>query len=349
MQFFSDNSALVHPKIMEAIAKANHVDAAYGADKWSAQLNEKFGEIFGAEIIVHPVSTGTAANCLALAAMTQPYQGILCHEEAHIVVDECGAPGFFTAGAQIIPIGGDGAKINPHMLTHIISAIRDDVHQVQPACLSITNASEYGMAYTPSEIRELADIIEKNNPANNGRRQGKIGLHVDGARFANVVAMGNYSAAELTHLSGVDALSFGCIKNGGMNAEALIFFNTDLAKASEYRRKRAGHLHSKGRFMAAQLLAMIEDDLWLENAHAANHAAQIIASACGDRLLYPVQVNEIFLRLTADEAQKLRNQGFDFYDWGVNGARLVTSWHHSPADVTPLANAISDLGEFQAS
>ena len=170
-----------------------------------------------------------------------------------------------------------------------------------------------------------------------------LGLHMDGARFANAVATLGCSPADLTWKAGVDALSFGFVKNGGMGAEALIFFDRSLAADTHYRRKRAGHLQSKGRFLAAQLLAMLEEDLWLDNARAANSGAQIIARAAKGRLLYPVEANEIFIRLSADEAAQLRSAGFDFYDWGTGQARLVTSWNQSADDIRPFAEAIAGL------
>eukprot|EP00919_Chromeraceae_sp_WS-2016_P077270 GHVR01182957.1.p1 GENE.GHVR01182957.1~~GHVR01182957.1.p1 ORF type:complete len:167 (-),score=39.72 GHVR01182957.1:293-793(-) len=166
---------------------------------------------------------------------------------------------------------------------------------------------------------------------------------MDGARFANAVATLRCSPADLTWKAGVDALSFGFVKNGGMSAEALIFFDRSLAADTHYRRKRAGHLQSKGRFLAAQILAMLEDHLWLDNARAANAGAQTIAAAAGDRLIYPVEANEIFIKLSADEAAQLRGKGFDFYDWGEGQARLVTSWNHSANDIRPLAEAIAAL------
>jgi threonine aldolase len=174
-------------------------------------------------------------------------------------------------------------------------------------------------------------------------REHSLGFHMDGARFAGAVVAAGCSPADLTWRAGVDALSFGMVKNGGMNAEALVFFNTDLADVTLYRRKQAGHLFSKGRFSAAQLLAMLTDDLWMHNARTANDAAQVIAFSAGKRLLYPVQANEIFLRLDPAEAESLRAAGFDFYDWGDGAARLVTSWQHSASDVQPLADAIAAL------
>jgi threonine aldolase len=333
MRFFSDNAALVHPKVMDAIAAANAVDTAYDGDALSQKLDAEFSRVFERNVAVLWVSTGTAANCLALATLAQPHQGIICHREAHIEVDECGAPGFYTGGAKLMHVDGPGAKVTPDAVEALLSTIRPDVHQVQAAALSITNATEYGLAYQPDEIGALGELC----------RSRQLGLHMDGARFANAVAAQDCSPADATWRAGVDILSFGFAKNGGMNAEALVLFDHEQAETARYRRKRAGHLLSKGRFLAAQLLAFLDDDLWLENAQAANEAARIIATAAQDRLLYPVEANEIFLRLSASEAASLRSFGFDFYDWGHGAARLVTSWHHSPDDVAPLAAAIAAL------
>lgn len=338
MRFFSDNAAPVHPAVMQAMANANQIDTAYDGDQWSARLDAAFSELFGRDVAVLWVATGTSANCLALASLVQPHQGVICHREAHIEVDECGAPGFYTAGAKLILVEGEGAKVTPDTVGACLSGIRNDVHQVQAAALSITNATEYGMVYTPAEVAALGALC----------RQRSLGLHMDGARFANAVAHLGCAPADVTVNAGVDILSFGFVKNGGMGAEALVYFDPELADAAKYRRKRAGHLQSKGRFLAVQLLAMLENDVWLDNARSANTAAQMLAQAASDRLLYPVQANELFLRLRPAEAAALRAQGFDFYDWGViddnwGAARLVTSWQHSQEDVAPLASAIAAL------
>jgi threonine aldolase len=333
MRFFSDNAAPVHPKVMQAIAEANEVDTAYDGDRWSARLDAEFSAVFGQNVAVLWVATGTAANCLALTSLCQPHQGIICHREAHIEVDECGAPGFYTGGAKLMLVEGEGAKVSPESVAGLLGTIRDDVHQVQAAALSITNATEYGLVYTPDEVAALSALCKQHG----------LGFHMDGARFANAVASLGFHPADVTVRAGVDVLSFGFAKNGGMGAEALVYFDPALADAARYRRKRAGHLQSKGRFLAAQLLAMLNGDLWIENARAANSAARIIAQAASGRLMYPVQANEIFIRLTATEAAALRAQGFDFYDWGDGAARLVTSWHHREEDVAPLAKAIIAL------
>lgn len=336
MRFFSDNAASVHPRVWEALKAADAPDSAYDGDALSARLDAAFSATFGAECAALWVATGTAANCLALAALCPPHGGILCHREAHIEVDEGGAPGFYTHGAKLMLVDGEGAKLTPAALASAVAPIRDDVHQVQPHALSVTQATEYGRVYAPAEIAALAGFADERG----------LALHIDGARFANAVA--HLGCAPVEACRGAAALSFGFVKNGGMNAEALILFEPGLADVVKYRRKRAGHLQSKGRFAAAQLLAMLEGELWLANARAANAAAQEIAGACGERLLHPVEANEIFVWLDPAEAAALRACGFDFYDWPApagkpGAARLVTSWNSDSAQVAALAAAIRNL------
>ena len=331
MQFLSDNSAPVHPKIWEAMRAADANDTPYDGDGHSQALDEKFGALFERQCTVLWVATGTAANCLALASMVQPHGGVVCHREAHIEADEGGAPGFFLHGAKLILCDGESAKLTPDTIRAATDPIRDDVHQVQPHAISITQASEYGCVYRPDEVEAIADLAKERG----------LGLHMDGARFANAVAYLGLPPGEVTH--GVDALSFGCVKNGAMSAEAIVFFDPALADVARYRRKRAGHLQSKGRFLAAQLHAMLDGELWLENARAANAAAQEIASACGERLMHPVQANELFVRCTSAERETLREQGFGFYDWGADAARFVTAWDAREEDARALSNAIANL------
>ena len=334
MRFFSDNAAPACPQVMEALAAANRLDTAYDGDQWSERLDGAFSDLFGTEVRALWVATGTAANCLGLAALCPPYGSILCHELAHIEVDEAGAPGFFTHGAKLTLLPGHGAKLTSETVEDACDRVRGDVHQVQPTVLSITNATEYGMSYTADEVAALGELA---------KRRG-LGFHLDGARFANAVAFTGAKPAELTWRAGIDVMSFGFIKNGGMNAEALIFFDPAKAEAVPRLRKRAGHLQSKGRYLAAQILAMLEDDLWMTNARAANAAAAALAEAAGsDRLVYPVEANELFVRMTADEAASLRTMGYDFYDWGPGEVRFVTSWDQDLDAVGKLAAAIRAL------
>lgn len=334
MRFFSDNAAAAHPAVLASLAEADRLDTAYDGDGWSQRLDAAFSDLFETPVTALWVTTGTAANCLALASMVPPYGGVLCHREAHINVDEAGAPEFFTGGAKLLLVDGPGAKLTVDAVEDARSRIRPDVHQVQPGALSITNASEYGLTYSPEETAALGAWAKTHG----------LRFHLDGARFANAVVSTGASPADLTWRAGVEALSFGCVKNGGLSAEALILFDSALADPARRLRKRSGHLLSKGRYLAAQLLAMIEDDRWLANARNANEAAQRLARAAGaERLVHPVQANEVFLRLNAHEAARLRSAGFDFYDWGVGEARMVTSWDQDLAAVDRLADAIRAL------
>src|SRR5215212_8266523 len=333
MRFFSDNAAAAHPAVIDAIGASNRVDTAYDGDEWSAKLDAVFSDLFETEVRALWVTTGTAANCLALAALCPPYGGILCHRDAHIEVDEAGAPGFYTGGAKLILVDGPGAKLTVEAAAEARGRIRADVHQVQPRALSITNATEYGLTYSPDETAALGAFARSHG----------LGVHLDGARFANAVVSTGATPADLSWRAGVDVMSFGFTKNGGMNAEGLIFFRTELADQALVLRKRAGHLLSKGRYLAAQILAMLEADVWLDNARAANAAAQALAKAAPHRLVHPVEANEIFLSVSDEEATRLRDQGFDFYEWGAGQIRFVTSWDQQGEDVEKIASAIAAL------
>lgn len=331
MQFLSDNAAAVHPAIWEAMRAADEADVPYDGDRLSQALDEAFSELFGRPCAALWAASGTAANCLALASLVQPYGGVICHAQAHIEHHEGGAPGFFTHGAKLILGQGEGARLTPAEIERIWNAIGKDVHEVQPQAVSITQTSELGCTYKPHEMAAISETSKALG----------LALHVDGARFANAVA--HLGCTPWEACQGADTLAFGCIKNGGMNAEALILFDPALADQARIRRKRAGHLQSKGRYMAAQLLAMLDDGLWLENAAHANAAAQELAAAAGQRLLHPVEANEVFLKVTRQERAALRAQGFGFYDWGDDAARLVTAWNARAEHVAALARAIAAL------
>lgn len=319
--------------MLEALARANAADSAYDGDALSARLGDAFSEIFETQVTALWVATGTAANALALAALCPPWRGVLAHEDAHVANDEAGAPEFFSGGGKLILCGGAGAKMTPAGIDARLAAIADDVHRTQAGAITLTNATEYGLTYSADEVAAIGALAKARN----------LRLHVDGARFANAVVSTDDSPASLTWKAGVDALSFGFIKNGGLGAEALILFDPSLAQEVRVRRKRAGHLSSKGRFLAAQLLALIDDDRWLANARAANAGAQRIAAAAADRLLHPVQANEVFVRATAAEAASLREQDFGFYDWAEGEIRFVVSWDQEPSEIEALAGALASL------
>mgnify|MGYP001465274239 FL=1 len=331
MQFLSDNAAAVHPQVWEALRRADTTDTPYDTDALSRRLDEAFSALFGREVAALWVASGTAANCLALATMVPPHGAVLCHREAHIESDEGGAPGFYLHGAKLVLAEGEGAKLSPESVDRTLAGIRNDVHQVQVHALSLTQATEYGLCYRPAELAALTSLA----------RVRGLRVQMDGARFANAVSFLGCSPAEAC--GDVDALSFGCVKNGAMNAEAIVFFDRALADVARYRRKRAGHLQSKGRFLAAQVLAMLEDGLWLANARAANAAAAEIAGSAGGRLLHPVEANEVFLRCSAAERETLRAQGFGFYDWGSDAARFVAAWDTREEHARAIARAIAAL------
>ncbi|APE27598.1 threonine aldolase family protein [Aurantiacibacter gangjinensis] len=331
MQFLSDNAAPVHPRVWDAMRAADAPDTPYDTDALSRELDARFTALFGRECAALTVATGTAANCLALATMVQPHGGVICHREAHIEMDECGAPGFYLHGAKLLLAEGEGAKLTPDGVGKVLAGITRGVHQVPAHAISITQASEYGLVYDAGELAAIRSIASEHG----------LGFHMDGARFANACA---YLGGSATDAAGeIDALSFGCVKNGGMGAEAVILFDTEKAEMVRYRRKRAGHLQSKGRFLAAQIIAMLEDDIWLENARAANAAAAIVADGAADRLVYPQQINELFVSMDAAERTALREQGFGFYDWDDSCVRLVTHWATDHDDAHKLARAIAAL------
>ena len=336
MNFQSDNAAAACPEVVDAVVAASAAtSAAYDGDTWSLRLDGVFGDFFGHPCTVLPVGTGSAANALGLAALVPPYGAVAAYREAHIHVDECGAPEFFTGGAKILLVDADAGKLTPHALDAGLAAHRGDVHQVQLRALSLTQATECGTVYTPAELAALGDWA---------RARG-LRVHLDGARFANAVVALGCHPGDISWRAGVDVLSFGAIKNGGMSAEALVVFDPGLVGELRFRRKRAGQMPSKGRFLAAQLLALIETGAWSRNAARANAGAARLATAAAARLAYPVQANEVFVEL-GDAAAGLRAAGFEFYDWGAAGAgtaRFVVAWDTPDAHVDGLAAALVQL------
>ncbi len=333
MRFFSDNAASVHPAVLDALAAANTVDTAYDGDALSTSLDARFSALFETPVTALWVATGTAANSLALAAMCPPYRGVICHHDAHIQNDEAGAPEFYMGGGKLLLAGGPGAKLTPDTLTARLDVIANDVHRTQAAAISITNATEYGCTYNAAEVAEIGAVAKARG----------LRLHMDGARFANAVVHSGDTPADLTWRAGVEALSFGFVKNGGLSAEALILFDQSLAEEIRIRRKRAGHLNSKGRYLAAQIHALLDDDRWLANARAANMGAVMLAEAAHGRLLHPVEANEVFVSMTPAEAAHIRSQGFDFYDWAENEVRFLVSWDQPQGEIDALASALAAL------
>ncbi|MEZ5896138.1 MAG: low specificity L-threonine aldolase [Parvularculaceae bacterium] len=335
MNFASDNWAGVHPDILAAIAAANDGEApSYGGDEETARVGKKFTEIFGCEVAVFFVATGGAANSLALSQMTPAWGMILCHREAHIQMDECGAPEFFTGGAKLLPLAGEAAKLSPQIIETALAGFPErSPHGMPASAISITQASECGGVYSVDEVKAIGDLA----------RSRGLKLHMDGARFANALAHLGCAPADITWRAGVDALSFGGTKNGCMIAEAVVFFDPDAAKDFMFRRKRAAQLFSKMRYISAQFDAYFADDLWLSMARHANAMAAKLSAGLADagaKIWHPTQANEVFASFPAGVEDKLYAAGAKFYPWvtpgdPANGAmrRLICSWATRAADV----------------
>ena len=339
MNFRSDNVTGAAPEILEAVTRAAAGTAnSYGDDPLTQKVERRLQEIFETGLRAFPVATGTAANALALATLVPPYGAVYCHASSHVNVDECGAPEAFTGGAKLVTFQGAGAKLRPDDLAATLAhPIKGIVHHVQPAAISITQATEAGTVYTAGEVTALAEIA---------RRHG-LPVHMDGARFANALAFLGCSPAELTWRAGVDVLSLGATKNGALGAEAVVFFRPELAADFEFRRKRAGHLFSKMRFLSAQLDAYLTDGLWLRLAAHANMMARRLgdglAALPGVKLQEPVEANEVFASLPDRMVDGLTAKGFGFARWDAETVRFVTAFNTEPAAVDGLVAAARTL------
>lgn len=332
--FKSDNTSPACPEVLQALLDCNRgYAAAYGDDEWSRRLDDVFSNWFGRRVRAFAVATGTAANTTALATLCPPYGAIVTHEHAHIVRDECGAPEFMTGGARLLLARCPDGRMTAAQLEATLDDNPANVHTVQPAVVSITQATEFGTVWTPAAVTGLSDTAHRRG----------LSVHMDGARFANALATLGCHPADVTWRAGVDVMSFGATKNGAMAAEAVIFFEPELARDYEFRRKRAGHLLSKMRYVSAQLIAYVETGAWLRNATRANALAQRVAAAGAAALCHPVEANEVFMRLPAGVRDSLRSQGFAFYDWGATDSgevRFVVSWDQPAADVDALCQAL---------
>jgi len=338
MLFWSDNQATVCPEILAAVERANEGAAkAYGADRISARLNALFSEVFETDVTVFPVAIGTAANALAMALLARSYGAVFCHEEADIHTHACGAPEFYTGGAKMVPVGGAEGRVDAAALTAAIDAHPVGfVHGVQPAAITVAQATECGTVYDAGALAELGVIA----------RDRGLGFHIDGARSANAVVSTGASPADLTWRAGVDILSFGAIKNGGLGAEAVVVFDAGLAEHVGYLQKRGGHLSSKARFLAAQLEAYLAGDLWLRNAAHANGMARRLAdglAALGFDLAWPAQANAVFVTLSEPAIEALEAEGAGFYRWGKPDpatVRLVCSFETTEEQIDAFLAAL---------
>ncbi|SNY91580.1 L-threonine aldolase [Cohaesibacter sp. ES.047] len=351
MQFASDNWAGASEPVMQALAKFNggHVPA-YGDGDLCEAIEHRFRDIFETDCTAFVVATGTAANALGLSSVTGPGGTVFCHKEAHIRVDECGAPEFLSSGARMWGLDGPLGKLTPDAILEGLEDVPHGVvHHGQPSAISLSQATEYGTAYSISEIHDLAACAHANH----------LKVHMDGARFANAMLAIGATPAEMTWKAGVDILSFGATKNGAWCAEAVVFFNKDDAADFIYRRKRAGHLFSKMRFVAAQFEGYFADDHWLDNArHANKMAARLTAglqASANARPAWDSQSNEVFAIIKKTAAAKATAQGAVFHDWPTGNLppqdrpredetlfRLVCSFATTPQEIDSFIKAIND-------
>jgi threonine aldolase len=340
--FTSDNIAGASDSVMAAIIAANQGDTMpYGNDNYTAQVTSMFAELFECDVDVFLVSTGTAANVLSLSAMTPPWGSVLCHSESHLLNDESSAPEFYTSGARLIGIEGADAKIDPVALKHNIHQKLGDVHSCQPSAVSISQVTEVGSLYTLDEIRAITDVAKSVD----------LPVHMDGARFANALVALGCTPAEMTWKAGVDILSFGATKNGVMAAEAIVVFNKPLAKDLGFLRKRGGHLHSKMRLLASQMIAYLTDELWRINAEHANNMMALLQDGLktvpGVTINTPAQANMLFCTLPTPMVEHLLAEGYAFYTgrWAEGVIRLVTSFRTPKEGVEAFIESARNFAE----
>jgi threonine aldolase len=349
MQFGSDNHTGASRAVLEMILKANDGHTpGYGNDAWTARAVQALREVFECELDAYFVGTGTAANCLALSCLVQPWEVVLCHDEAHILADESTAPELFTGGARLQGISLGADKITPaHLQRYLALAGKSVPHNPRARALSLSQAAENGLVYSPDELKVLCTLAHEHG----------LLVHMDGARFANAVAAQDCAPADLTWRAGVDVLCLGASKNGALAAEAVLFFKPALGAQFADRRKRAGHLLSKGRFYGAQFAGWLEDGHWLDLARHANAQARNLAAVLQAHeavsLAWEVAANEVFAVMPAALLKHLQAQGVVCYEWprraGPDGlalrddqvvSRMVTSFVTQDADIAAFAGVL---------
>lgn len=357
MNFASDNVTGAAPRVIEALTRLNEgPQPAYGLDAPTREAERLLADLFERDVVVQLVATGTAANALALAALTPPWGAVLCHEEAHITDDECGAPEFFTHGAKLAGVPGAGGKITPDALRHGLTRFpRGAVKSVQPTALSISQVTEAGTIYSLAELGALTEVV---------RVEG-LRVHMDGARFANAIVALGCTPAQMTWQAGIDVLTLGLTKVGALACEAIVFFDAALAENMQYRRKRAGHTLSKGRLLGIQAGALLRDGHLFDLARHANAMAARLAAGLsgigGVRLAWPVEANEVFPILPERIDAALRAEGFAYHAWASGSLapgdgigpderfiRLVTSFETKATDVERLIETARRAAQAQA-
>ncbi len=308
--------------------------AAYGEDSWTAAVCDRIREMFETDCDVYFVFTGTAANALALAQLCQSFRGIICHQNAHIQTDECGAPEFFTGGSKLFLVGGRNGKIDIGQVKALLMR-QNELHSHKPGVISIAQATEFGTVYTPGQIAAITDLACSY----------ELFVHMDGARFANAIASLNCAPKAITWEVGVDVLCFGGTKNGAAAGELVIFFDKEVSREFDYRVKQAGQLGSKMRFLAAPWLGLLAADVWLRNARHANHVARELASRLQGtakvEIVFPVEANAVFARMDDQLARDLQARGWRFYKFiDPDVYRLMCSWVTTESDI---GNFIGDV------
>jgi threonine aldolase len=336
IDFRSDNTGRAAPEILDALIRANRGTAlGYGADEWTAILQQRFSDLFETAVRVFPVATGTAANALGLAATSPPWGIVYCSEAAHINTSEANAAGFFGGGLKLVPVAGEYSRIDASLLAETLAAIQPgQLHRGQPATVNLTQASDLGTVYSVAETGAIAEIAKARG----------LRVHMDGARFANALARLGCSPAEASWRAGVDIMSFGATKNGGALSDAIVVFAPELADGLAVQLRRAGQVWSKMRFASAQLLAYVENGLWLKMARASNAIAARIADGLAGvpaaRFHAPVEVNEIFLELPEAVIDALEAEGFGFYRRSRKLARFVCRFDATEAEAEALVAAL---------
>lgn len=336
IDFRSDNTGRAAPELLEALVRANDGTAlGYGGDEWTARLQQRYSELFETAVRVFPVATGTAANALALAAVAPSWGLVYCSEAAHINTSEANAAGFFGGGLKLVPVAGEHGRIEAEALVRTLAAIQPgQIHRGQPAAVSLTQATDFGAVYGVDHIRAIAEAAKARG----------LRLHMDGARFANALARLGCSPAEISWRSGIDILSFGATKNGGLLCDAIVVFDQALADGLAVQLRRAGQVWSKMRFASAQLIAYVEDGLWLRMARASNAIAARIAAGLsglpGVRLIAPVEANELFVEMPAATIDSLDAGGFQFYRRSPTLARFVCRFDATDGEADALVAAL---------
>lgn len=337
-QFASDNYSGICPEVWNSLADANHGHApSYGRDLWTQEASDLLREVFERDCEVFFVFNGTAANSLALASMCQSYHSVICHQRSHIETDECGAPEFYSNGTKILLVPGENGKVDLNAVRDTVTR-RTDIHYPKPRVLSLSQSTEFGTVYTPDEVRNAAHAAKKLG----------LGLHMDGARFANAVASLRVRPKDITWKVGVDVLCLGGTKNGMPVGEAVIFFDPRKAHEFDYRCKQAGQLASKMRFITAGWVGLLKNGTWLKRAAQANRCARLLERKLrqipGVRIMFPVEANAVFVELPQKVSHAMQKRGWLFYQFiGPGGVRLMCSWDTTESDVNAFVKDVQAL------